>query len=246
MQVWNARSYREHACFVPELGAPLLELLAPKDGERILDLGSGDGALTELIVKSGARVVGVDSSAEMVKAASSRGLDARIMDGGALAFDREFDAVFSNAALHWMRDPDAVIAGVRRALKPNGRFVGEFGGHGNIAAIVVALVAIMKSRGVFSEGEVPWYFPTPTEYCERLEAHGFSVSTIALIPRPTSLPTDVRGWLDTFANGVFDRLPDKERHSARDEAIELLRPALCDARGNWTIDYVRLRFLARL
>src|SRR5262249_34503051 len=141
-QTWNAERYSQHAHFVPALGQPVLELLKPLTDERILDLACGDGVLTEKIAASGAMVVGVDAAAEMVKAAKNRGLDARIMDGATLSFNGEFDAVFSNAALHWMKsDPDAVIAGVRRALKPGGRFVAEMGGHGCIAAVTVAIVA---------------------------------------------------------------------------------------------------------
>jgi trans-aconitate methyltransferase len=119
-QHWSARRYAETAHFVPELGAPVLELLAPRGGERILDLGCGDGVLTERILAAGALVVAVDAAPDMIAAARARGIDARIMQGQHLTFDHEFDAVFSNAALHWMRPPDGVLAGVRRALKPGG------------------------------------------------------------------------------------------------------------------------------
>jgi len=243
-QAWDAGAYRRHAGFVSDLGAPVLDLLAPVAGERILDLGCGDGALSEKIAGSGAIVVGVDSSPAMVEAACRRGLDARQGDGASLDFSEEFDAVFSNAALHWMRNPDAVIAGVRRALKPRGRFVGEFGGHGNVAAIVVALRAVLIRRGVPADGVVSWYFPTVEDYRGRLERHGFAVSSIALIPRPTRLPTDVNGWLDTFAGSIFSLLPADQQVPARDEVVGLLRPVLSDGQGNWTADYVRLRFSA--
>ena len=132
-QHWSARRYGEAASFVPELGAPVLELLAPSAGERILDPGCGDDVLTEKIVAAGATVVAVDASDNMVAAARARGIDARVVRGQNLTFDNEFDAVFSNAALHWMRPRKAVLAGVRRALKPRGRFVGEMGGHNNTA-----------------------------------------------------------------------------------------------------------------
>jgi trans-aconitate methyltransferase len=246
-QNWQADRYAQHAHFVPALGQPVLELLNPQPGERILDLGCGDGVLTEKIVAAGAAVVGVDASAEMIDAARKRGLDARVGDGARLEFSREFDAAFSNAALHWMkRDPDAVIAGVARALKPGGRFAGEMGGHGCVAAITVALFAVLVRRGAGDNLESPWYFPTVADYRSRLECGGFNVEYIELIPRPTPLPTDMAGWLDTFAAPLLGRLPASERVSARDEAIAMLRPVLCDEAGRWTADYMRLRFLARL
>ncbi|WP_442754019.1 class I SAM-dependent methyltransferase [Methylocystis sp. JAN1] len=246
MQDWNSADYQRHAAFVPRLGAPLLDLLAPAAGERILDLGCGDGALTAQIAQNGVSVVGVDASPAMVEAARARGLDARVADGASLNFDREFDAVFSNAALHWIRDADAVIDGVRRALKPGGRFAAEFGGHGNVAAICVALIATTKKHGARAESLLPWYFPTADDYRRRLETHGFRVDDIALMPRPTPLPTNIGGWLDVFASGVFAMLPEERRRAARDDAIDLLRPVLSDGQGNWTADYVRLRFVARL
>ena len=245
-QNWKAESYAQHAHFVPALGQPVLDLLKPEAGERILDLGCGDGVLTEKIVAGGAVVVGVDASADMVAAARKRGLDARVADGARLGFSREFDAVFSNAALHWMKDdPDAVIAGVARALKPGGRFAGEMGGHGCVAAITVALIAVLERHGADGKSVSPWYFPTVDDYRARLERGGFTVEYIELIPRPTPLPTDMAGWLDTFAAPFLGRLPAAERTGARDQAIAMLAPVLCDEKGRWTADYMRLRFLAR-
>jgi len=246
VQSWSAEGYARNARFVADLGQPVLELLAPKPGERILDLGCGDGALTVKLAQAGATVVGADSSAELVAAARALGLDARIADGQALAFEAEFDAVFSNAALHWMRNADAVIAGVRRALRPGGRFVGEFGGHGNVAAIVTALVAALNARGLDGAARVPWFFPTPAEYAAKLEAQGFRVDSIGLVPRPTPLPTGMRGWLDTFANPLLDGVDAAARGPILDEVEALLAPSLRDRSGNWSADYVRLRFAATL
>lgn len=247
-QTWNSGHYSLHAHFVPTLGQAVLEMLAVQPGERVLDLGCGDGVLSEKIAGLGAMVIGVDASAEMVSAAKVRGIDARQMDGYHLTFQREFDAVFSNAALHWMKqDPDAVIAGVARALKPGGRFAGEFGGHGNVAAVTVALIATLERRGIES-GKISnvWFFPTAEDYCARLKRAGFEGESIALIPRPTPLPTDMRGWLQTFGSAFFKQLPENQREAALDETVDRLRAVLCDEQGRWTADYVRLRFLARL
>jgi SAM-dependent methyltransferase len=241
---WSPAEYLHNAGFVPALGAGVLARLAPKPGERILDLGCGDGTLTQQIADAGATVVGVDASAEMVAAARARGLDARQMDATALRVEGEFDAVFSNAVLHWVHDADAAIAGVRRALKPGGRFVGEMGGHTNTAAIMTAVRAVLGRHGI-SYGW-PWYFPSPGEYRAKLEAGGFRVEDIVLFPRPTPLPTGMEGWLRTFTKGLFVGIAEERRAAIESEIVELLRPALCDSAGQWTADYVRLQFIAVL
>lgn len=246
-QRWEPQRYARNARFVAELGQPVLELLDPRPGERILDLGCGDGVLTRRLAELGCTVVGVDAGPDMIRAARALGLDARVIDGHSLPFEREFDAVFSNAALHWMkRDPQAVIAGVARALRRGGRFVGEMGGHGNVAAIVTALLAVLERRGRAGRDAHPWYFPTPAAYRRRLEEQGFTVETIELIPRPTPLPTGMSAWLDTFAEPFLKRLPEEGRAAAKEEAVGLLAASLCDETGAWTADYVRLRFRAVL
>lgn len=239
-QLWSAGSYDTHARFVSELASGVVDWLAPVAGERILDLGCGDGVLTADIAAKGARVTGVDSSEAFIAAAVARGLDARLIDGQALDFDGEFDAVFSNAALHWMTKAEAVASGVRRALKPSGRFVAEFGGHGNVAAIVTALRAVGMRRGGDLALAHPWYFPSPEEYQQLLEKAGFSVKRIALIPRPVVLKTGMAEWLKLFRTPFFDQF-GAEAGDALAETVDLLRPSLCDAAGNWTADYVRLR-----
>lgn len=245
-QIWDAGRYQNHAGFVPVLGAPALTLLAPAEGERILDLGCGDGALTEKLVACGAVVTGVDGSAAMVEAARARGLTAEVMDGHALTFSACFEAVFSNAALHWMTRPAAVVAGVARALVPGGRFVAEFGGFGNVAAVVTALTAALNRRGIDPAPRNPWYFPTVQEYAALLEQHGFRIEEIALVPRPTPLPTGMTGWLETFAGPFVAGLDRAEQQAILQEAEAAMAPALRDGSGGWWADYMRLRFRASL
>ena len=243
-QQWKAAEYAEHARFVADLAAdPLLDLLQPRPGERILDVGCGDGALTERVVAAGATVVGIDASAEMIDAARARGLDARLVDARALPFQDEFDAALSNAVLHWITDLDQVLEGVRRALQPGGRFVGECGGHACVAAVATALSAVAVRHGVTLT--LPWRFRTVDDFSAALEASGLDPVLVRLIPRPTFLASGMRPWLRTFASWAFESLPEAERERAFDETEDLLRPALCDSRGRWTADYIRLRFVAR-
>ena len=227
-----------------DLGLPVVELLAPQPGERILDLGCGDGALTRKLQELGCHVVGVDSSPAMIQAAQALGLDTRVMNGHELPFVNEFDAVFTNAALHWMTQPDAVLIGVWRALKPGGRFVGECGGHGNTATVMAALQAALAKRGIDAQRLNPWFFPSAAEYRSRLEAHGFVVDTMTLFPRPTPLAGDLTGWLETFVQAFLTALPVSQRAVVLAEVSERCHPQLCDADGHWTVDYVRLRFAA--
>jgi trans-aconitate methyltransferase len=243
-QVWDSSDYARHGRFVAEMAGTVVDLLDPQPGERILDLGCGDGFLTRRIADSGAEVLGIDSSPAMVASAIERGVDARCASGEALDFSEEFDAVFSNAALHWIRDQDAVLAGVARALKPGGRFVAECGGQGNIAAIRVALLAVLSRRGIRAERIESNYFHSPAEYQTLLERHGFRIEQITLTARPTPLANGITGWLATFRRSLFDELPDAERSSAIEEVAGLLRPVLQDKEGNWFADYVRLRFVA--
>ena len=244
-QTWDASLYAGNGRFVALLAESLVDWLRPQAGERILDLGCGDGFLTRRIAESGASLIGVDASPEMIAAARERGVEAHLVSGESLPFDREFDAVFSNAALHWMSDQDAVLQGVYRALKPGGRFVAECGGQGNIAAIRVALLAVLGARGIAPNQIENNSFFGLAEYRGLLESHGFLVEDIQLTPRPTPLPSGMADWLQTFRRSVFEQLPPLDRPAAMQETVNLLKRVLCDREGNWTADYVRLRFLAR-
>ncbi len=245
-QSWNAAQYAQQGRFVADLAGGVFELLAARPGERILDIGCGDGVLTAKIAASGARVVGIDASTSMIEAARPLGLDARVANAEALSFESEFDAVFSNAALHWVRNQEAMLAGVYRAVKPGGRFVAEMGGHGNIAAIRVALAGVFLQWKFDAYTMENNFFPSDTQYRVSLEAAGFIVDEIALIPRPTKLPeSGMRGWLETFRRGLLDQLPAERREQAIEETVSRLKPVLYTEDGGWTADYVRLRFRAR-
>jgi SAM-dependent methyltransferase len=246
-QVWDTKAYEKNAGFVHGMAGGAFEWLAAQPGERILDLGCGDGQLTQKIAATGASVVGVDASPQMVEAARGRGIDAQVAPAEALPFaGASFDAVFSNAVLHWVRGQDAMIAEVHRVLEPGGRFVAEMGGHGNVAAIRVAFMAALGRRGYGGREEDENFYPTPDEYTGMLERSGFAVERIALIPRPTPLGKDMGAWFRTFRSGVLNTLPAELRDTVVDETVALLAPALRDREGNWTGDYVRLRFIARV
>jgi trans-aconitate methyltransferase len=241
-QQWDPVAYQQHGRFVSDLGTPILDLLDARKGERILDLGCGDGALTRRLVDMGCDVVAVDSSEPMVKAARALGVNAKVMNGESLDFHQEFDAVFSNAALHWMPLAEKVVAGVWDALKPGGRFVAEFGGHGNVATIVNALSAALTER--HANVPSPWFFPTPETYRALLEKQGFEVKFIALVPRPTLLPGDVRAWLTTFAQPFLSAVVEEDRPAFLAGLVDTLRAPMCDAEGKWWADYVRIRCYA--
>jgi SAM-dependent methyltransferase len=159
-------------------------------------------------------------------------------------FHDEFDAVFSNAVLHWLKDADRVIHNVFRALRPGGRFVAECGGHKCCQTIQTVLVTELEKRGYDGWAANPWYFPTTQDYKDRLVAAGFTVPYIEIIPRPTVLPGDISGFLETFAGSFTSVLPANERPAYVEDVHHRLKPLLRDANGVWTADYTRLRFKA--
>lgn len=245
-QIWDPESYGRTGAFVHQLAGGVLEWLDAQPGERILDLGCGDGQLTLRLAASGAQVTGADLSPEMAAAARARGVDAQVANAEALPFaGAAFDAVFSNAALHWMRHQDAMLAEVFRVLRAGGRFVAEMGGHGNIAALRVAFIAALARHGLAGREDEVNYYPTAESYTRRLEQAGFRVARMAHFPRPTPLGEGgIAAWLRTFRKGVLDTLPASLQQAVIDDTAELLSTALRDEHGHWTADYVRLRFIA--
>jgi len=247
---WDPALYDSKHSFVWKYGLELIELLAPQRGERILDLGCGTGHLTNQIALSGAAVTGLDISQAMIEQARQNYPDLEFVPGAAaaFAFQQPFDAVFSNAALHWVKRPEAVVECVAHALQPGGRFVAEFGGKGNIAAIHAALrTALQALAPPRSEEWNPWYYPSVGEYATLLERHGLAVRYATLFDRPTPLEEGERGlrlWLQMFAEDLLDTLsPD-----AREQAIQSVERQLRPARfrdGSWYADYSRIRVLAR-
>jgi len=246
-QTWDPAAYGKDGAFVRELAGGVLEWLAPQPGERILDLGCGDGQLTRRIAATGALMTAIDASPEMAAAARERGIAADHGSAETLPYpDQAFDAVFSNAVLHWVRGQDEMMQQVRRVLRTGGRFVAEMGGHGNIAAIRIAFAAILTRHGFATLGDRGNYYPTPEAYARRLENHGFTVQRMIHFPRPTMLgEAGMQGWLRIFCRGVLSELPEDLRETVVEETTALLAPALRDEDGQWTADYVRLRFIAR-
>ena len=245
-QTWDPKAYARSARFVSELGAGVVELLNPKPGERVLDLGCGDGELTQRLVERGCRVVAVDSSREQVAAARDRGIDAHVVDARKLGFTEEFDAVFTNAALHWFGDIDATLSGVYRSLVPGGRFVGEFGGAGNVETVVGAIYSALARRGIDGAALNPWYFPFKAEFKSKLTGHGFEVSRIETFPRPTTLPGNFEDWMGIFCKVFTAAVPESERSSFVREVTDALRPKIHHEHDGWVVDYVRLRFATHL
>ncbi|MBW4576901.1 MAG: methyltransferase domain-containing protein [Aphanothece sp. CMT-3BRIN-NPC111] len=246
---WDNALYESKHAFVWQYGEELLQLLSVQPGERILDLGCGTGQLTQKIALAGAEVMGIDQAPTMIEKAKANYPDIQfaVADAKSFQVDEPFDAIFSNAVLHWITEPDAVISCMREALKPKGRFVAEFGGQGNIKAIASALYSVLEASGYASPEKMsPWYFPSIGEYATRLEQQGFDVTYAVLFDRPTPLEDGDAGmanWISMFGSRFLSALSADEQTRVIQAIEHRLKPTLYRD-GTWIADYRRIRLVA--
>ncbi len=245
---WNAELYDGKLGFVSGYGKSLIDLLQPQAGEQILDLGCGTGDLSNEIAQSGAEVTGIDLAASMLEQAKRKYPHISFLHENAetVRFTKPFDAVFSNAALHWMKNAEQVAQSIWLALKPNGRLVAELGGKGNVETMVQALEEVLSSYGISSEERNPWYFPSIGEYSMLLEEQGFRVVYAVHFDRPTPLPEGENGlnhWLNAFGGDFFQGISEEEKSDIIAQVKEKTRSTLWQD-GQWIADYKRLRVVA--
>lgn len=245
---WDSNLYQDKHAFVWQYGEDLLKLLNPKPGESILDLGCGTGQLTEKIALAGAEVIGIDSAPAMIEKARQNypHLRFQLADARNFQVKQPLDAVFSNATLHWVKEADAAIASIHQALKSGGRFVAEFGGKGNIQAIIKALYSALAAFNIPTKALNPWYFPSIGEYATLLENQGFDVTYAILFDRPTALTEKEAGmanWIQMFAGNFFVELSTEQQTQVIRAIEQYLKPTLYHE-GTWTADYRRIRIVA--
>jgi len=246
---WNPELYDDKHSFVWKMAAGLLDLLEAKPSQRILDLGCGTGHLTGQIAISGATVVGIDRSPDMIQQAREKypALQFEVMDAREISFPEPFDAVFSNATLHWIKEPEKVIVGIAKALRPGGRFVAEFGGKGNVGELLAANERAWHKLGLPRPAPNPWYYPSVAEYSGLLEQHGLEVLYANLFDRPTPLEDGERGlrnWLEMFGGAFLNQLSPAQRQLTF-AAVEQEARSTLFRDGHWVMDYRRLRLVAR-
>lgn len=246
---WNANGYDESMSFVSKYGEDIVKWLNPKPDERIVDFGCGTGDLAAKIAAHGSKVIGVDISPEMVEKARAKYPEIHFECADGMRWESEhlYDAVFSNAALHWMREPEGAIYSMTSALRPGGRLIAEFGGYGNVATIISAVKETLKGCGKEEAFFMPWYFPTIGEYSTLLERYGMEVCSANLFDRPTRLengPDGMQVWLRMFGTAMFPNANEAEVVQWIDESAQLLKQSVLFDKGTWTADYRRLRISA--
>ncbi|MFB6344771.1 MAG: trans-aconitate 2-methyltransferase [bacterium] len=244
---WDSSLYRNVCSFVPENGRELINLLDPRDGEKILDLGCGTGQLTSLLANSGAHVIGLDSSPSMIETARRDYPHLTFIEEDALSHFPEtpYDAVFSNAVLHWITDHDRLIATVSYMLRPGGRFTAEFSAEGNISQVRAELHRALKEAGYDPDEIDPWYFPSKDQYRNLLESHDFNVHKMVDFHHTSVLDGDegLHLWLSVYGRRIFAPLSEADRKSLVKKLTKRLRND-CFRDGQWNLDYHRLRFKA--
>ncbi|MGN6617128.1 MAG: class I SAM-dependent methyltransferase [Ilyomonas sp.] len=242
---WNATLYDNKHSFVAKYGEDVIGWLAPQEGERILDVGCGTGILTEKLAESGAKVTGIDASAEMIAKAKEAYPNIRffVKDATNFSFDEPFDAVFSNATLHWINEQEKALQCIHNCLKPGGRFVFEMGGKHNIESIHDAVRKVLTEEGFEEKAKVQSnFFPSVAEQSALLEKIGFTIRSIANFERPTKFEGEdgMRNWIVQFCGFFFKNVPEEQKGKMINKAVEYLRPTNYKD-GIWYGDYVRLR-----
>ncbi|MBV7505259.1 methyltransferase domain-containing protein [Bacillus sp. sid0103] len=239
---WNAHLYDEKHAFVSQFGGDLVELLSPRAGERILDLGCGTGDLAYKLHHQGVDVMGIDKSENMVQQAQNKypGLTFQVEDAVNMTYINEFDAVFSNATLHWVKPPQKALQSIHDALKPGGRFVAEFGGKGNVQTITDEIIRQLGNH--YQPEQFPWYYPSVAEYTTLMEQVGFRVTHAQHFDRPTPLTGEqgLRNWIEMFATSLFEGITVEKRESILTTVEKNVRGALYHD-GEWLADYKRIR-----
>ncbi|CEP11515.1 hypothetical protein [Parasitella parasitica] len=254
---WSANKYAKHASFVPKLGSVILDKLDPQSNEHVLDFGCGDGVLTKLLASKTRCVTGIDASQAMIDHARQDDAPQNVSYHTVNGYDLDtwfdahekagpYDAVFSSATLHWLKeDPIKAIRNIHHVLKPQGRFVAEFGGFMNCGEVKTALVHALNKRGIDGNAASPWFFPSAEHYSHLLVENGFEVKEAELVPRMTELNTDIKGWIETFGFAFLERLAnEQERAQVAQEVQDYLQPSFQREDGKWFIMYVRLRVIA--
>ena len=236
---WDAKRYEKGAKFVSRYGVALIERLDPKQGEKILDLGCGDGSVAKEIESFGAKVIGVDLSYSMVERTREKGIEAYVRSAKEIDFESEFDAVFSNAVLHWIKEPKIVAQKIYEALKPKGRFVAEFGGEGNVSKLLEIITKTAEDDSRFEKFVNEWYFPNCQEYGAILKGVGFGIKSCQLVPREAEIG-DIKEWMELFFNSYLDRLSADDRELFKERVAKNAKKSLYSKTKGWSGDYVRI------
>mgnify|MGYP000026500768 CR=1 FL=1 len=246
---WNTQLYQDKHSFVYDYGEDLIKLLEAKPDDRILDLGCGSGQLTFKISELAKEVIGLDQSPEMISEARNKfsHIDFQVGDATNFTFYKKFDCIFSNAALHWVKNYKGAIKCMYENLKPNGKVVLEFGGKGNVQTIVGQLRNSLAKRGYTTQSKLEiWYFPSIGEYSTELENHGFRVLLAQHFDRLTELADEksgIKDWISMFAESFFHGVSVEDKEEIKAEVQESVKDK-CLINGKWFADYKRIRIVA--